>query len=175
MRGARLEPTMGSGWLGIIPADAGSTRTAHASSGTTQDHPRGCGEHYLRWNGEDDMPGSSPRMRGARSSTLAQLWIVRIIPADAGSTFWLYITLSLTKDHPRGCGEHLTICFSSRHVGGSSPRMRGAPLMAIYGPPGSRIIPADAGSTNTGTCTDTGSTDHPRGCGEHSDLLLDLS
>ena len=147
MRGARLEPTMGSGWLGIIPADAGSTRTAHASSGTTQDHPRGCGEHYLRWNGEDDMPGSSPRMRGARSSTLAQLWIVRIIPADAGSTFWLYITLSLTKDHPRGCGEHFMGSTRQTPSRGSSPRMRGARIPGHVRIRGVRIIPADAGST----------------------------
>ena len=32
--------------LGIIPADAGSTKTKQLNQRPSEDHPRGCGEHY---------------------------------------------------------------------------------------------------------------------------------
>ena len=50
---------------------------------------------------------------------------------------------------------------------GSSPRMRGAPVLRLSSSVYRRIIPADAGST---ALTDSGliaDEDHPRGCGEH--------
>ena len=52
--------------------------------------------------------------------------------------------------------------------GGSSPRMRGAlaELSIARGIAG--IIPADAGSTSPGHVKGLHTTDHPRGCGEHS-------
>ena len=71
------------------------------------------------------------------------------------------------KDHPRGCGEHLTTDGTSGVAGGSSPRMRGALPAETYRRQKYGIIPADAGSTAyhlriAGQCPD-----HPRGCGEH--------
>ncbi len=96
---------------------------------------------------------------------------------------------------PRGCGEHLMARLAMLSSVGSSPRMRGAPLLGTAGPlPGgiipadagstdgavwqcgrvrdhprglSGIIPADAGSTSAGRTGPGGSRDHPRGCGEH--------
>ena len=53
-------------------------------------------------------------------------------------------------------------------VGGSSPRMRGAPVHDLSGPASGRIIPADAGSTCWRTGPAHGARDHPRGCGEHN-------
>ena len=37
----------GSGHLGIIPADAGSTELDNPGAVDRGDHPRGCGEHLL--------------------------------------------------------------------------------------------------------------------------------
>ena len=70
-----------------------------------------------------------------------------IIPADAGSTRFVYSMSFDIKDHPRGCGEH-NQTQGPRAVGrGSSPRMRGAPSLGLTGQSELRIIPADAGST----------------------------
>ena len=74
----------------------------------------------------------------------------------------------ISKDHPRGCGEHgmrIAVYFLAE---GSFPRMRGArlaflPLLGAFG-----IIPADAGSTRFWSHTPPHTEDHPRGCGEHN-------
>ena len=70
-----------------------------------------------------------------------------IIPADAGSTNRILVAPAHPRDHPRGCGEHLLCDGGIKHASGSSPRMRGARVIAfnLLKKPG--IIPADAGST----------------------------
>ena len=106
MRGAQDGDLYVYGCRGIIPADAGSTEAASSSWMNLQDHPRGCGEHWLWTRVEGSYAGSSPRMRGA----LRQPWRLsirmRIIPADAGSTNGYFDLTDECVDHPRGCGEH---------------------------------------------------------------------
>ena len=70
----------------IIPADAGSTRLTGVFGLKFKDHPRGCGEHSLKHIATVSLAGSSPRMRGALTSSSLQQGNDRIIPADAGST-----------------------------------------------------------------------------------------
>ena len=70
--------------------------------------------------------GSSPRMRGAQTLSRTFASFAGIIPADAGSTMGRRGSHSLTKDHPRGCGEHQGGASSLANLAGSSPRMRGA-------------------------------------------------
>ena len=91
----------------------------------------------------------------------------RIIPAYAGSTLPAGSQASVTKDHPRVCGEHIRAVISFLLVKGSSPRMRGARfpvsrLLVVFG-----IIPAYAGSTWPGRLFAVPAGDHPRVCGEH--------
>ena len=151
----------------IIPADAGSTETGWDFTIPGQDHPRGCGEHKLTWLTMRPARGSSPRMRGAQSQDEFYNVPIRIIPADAGSTYLVSNDKDAVWDHPRGCGEH---SFPSVHIvslSGSSPRMRGAQERRIHVTVDGRIIPADAGSTRPLTNPGEGVTDHPRGCGEH--------
>ena len=50
--------------------------------------------------------GSSPRMRGAHVGKIAALHDGGIIPADAGSTWYVTTVTPTRRDHPRGCGEH---------------------------------------------------------------------
>ena len=59
----------------------------------------------------------------------------------------MLITQGWGWDHPRVCGEHSHSLTCLRACPGSSPRMRGAPLVAdaVRGRDG--IIPAYAGST----------------------------
>ena len=127
MRGAQRSDQSTTGIGGIIPADAGSTGTHGAAAAPARDHPRGCGEHRLEQVGLPVHPGSSPRMRGARSGMASTGRAVRIIPADAGSTSCLSASRASRRDHPRGCGEHPCGTVSVPSFLGSSPRMRGAP------------------------------------------------
>ena len=99
---------------------------------------------------------------------------IRIIPADAGSTWPRFARPRTTRDHPRGCGEHEYEDPARPVWPGSSPRMRGAPVdPQTVGNVGG-IIPADAGSTPTPTRPSCRPWDHPRGCGEHLGLLTRL-
>ena len=86
MRGAPNNKVIYFCFLGIIPADAGSTGTDALGRNPIEDHPRRCGEH-------DRLPvrglhsqGSSPQMRGALHRPGGEPCEFRIIPADAGST-----------------------------------------------------------------------------------------
>ena len=106
-------------------------------------------------------------MRGALDRITGGLGYGRIIPADAGSTSPITGIRSLSRDHPRGCGEHMLAIVIPSTVQGSSPRMRGAHYKhAIFGED-TRIIPADAGSTTPKMEIFDAKQDHPRGCGEH--------
>ena len=94
----------------------------------------------------------------------------RIIPADAGSTGWCCSMAHPYRDHPRRCGEHVSVaCYISCNQG-SSPQMRGAPGASMRAGPRRGIIPADAGSTAKEASRMPICQDHPRRCGEHPDV-----
>ena len=112
---------------GIIPAYAGSTSDTRSSRLADWDHPRVCGEHIVYSLLMLRYTGSSPRMRGALSFGYRGLLLAGIIPAYAGSTFYL---------------AHGIPFFL-----GSSPRMRGARRKGVWYPCLHGIIPAYAGST----------------------------
>ena len=112
--------------------------------------------------------GSSPRMRGAPSLAGLRHHVLRIIPADAGSTYedgdgdlWI-------RDHPRGCREHRSLMGCEPPTQGSSPRMRGAPHERLPVEQHAGIIPSDAGSTVHSHTFQLSHRDHPRRCGEHA-------
>ena len=169
MRGARFAHCICVRISGIIPADAGSTRYWLRVMAALPDHPRGCGEHALATIIYKPGTGSSPRMRGAPICRPSPNGSVRIIPADAGST-WVWCPIGPRRgDHPRGCGEHKQWYEDLPRDEGSSPRMRGARQRPLTTGGFFRIIPADAGSTVSSASADGSCEDHPRGCGEHWD------
>ena len=170
MRGAQRASYGGGLCDGIIPAYAGSTPPSKASRTPRTDHPRVCGEHGLFQPVFDLLPGSSPRMRGARLPGRRRRRGRRIIPAYAGSTDRPGMPLPSRWDHPRVCGEHHRVGAEKERKAGSSPRMRGAHLKKALKDPRYGIIPAYAGSTRTMTQHGTNPWDHPRVCGEHSPL-----
>ena len=106
-------------------------------------------------------------MRGALVAYHPGFGEVRIIPADAGSTFLSMPMSRISWDHPRGCGEHWANDTFASARAGSSPRMRGAPFTVWSQRTTTRIIPADAGSTSLDGDGAPIPRDHPRGCGEH--------
>ena len=71
--------------LGIIPARAGSRRSAVTSATSSRDHPRACGEQGLSLPRIARQKGSSPRVWGAADGRLVRSVIGGIIPARAGS------------------------------------------------------------------------------------------
>ena len=167
MRGARILGGPGASPVGIIPAYAGSTSDKVLMQMTGWDHPRVCGEHIPMERWFVVRMGSSPRMRGARKRPAQQQLAGGIIPAYAGSTRRARARRGPWRDHPRVCGEH-TIAFSwNGEKLGSSPRMRGARVLAKRPRSSGRIIPAYAGSTSACVTRTRASRDHPRVCGEH--------
>ena len=65
-------------------------------------------------------------MRGAQQGEIKSTVAERIIPAYAGSTYVGQLVQPPEGDHPRVCGEHLSLNSLWASVRGSSPRMRGA-------------------------------------------------
>ena len=137
-----------------------------------RDHPRGCGEHPRVLVLRLLLAGSSPRMRGAPVRAFGLSTGLGIIPADAGSTSPSPHSSAPSKDHPRGCGEHMKSLSDRPTAHGSSPRMRGAPVAAWLCGSCGRIIPADAGSTYGVPVCPIWWRDHPRGCGEHDTMMI---
>ena len=167
MRGARTIPPLPSGTPRFIPAHAGSTITAAASSGGTTVHPRACGEHRYRPGYETRVIGSSPRMRGAPGGRQGNNGCQRFIPAHAGSTRYFCAREINLSVHPRACGEHTNRPITGYASTGSSPRMRGAPVKPCSAASASGFIPAHAGSTKGACFTRFSFSVHPRACGEH--------
>ena len=172
MRGA-LQPLEGLCFRdGIIPAYAGSTSAGQRRRRRRGDHPRVCGEHRMSPRSAATGLGSSPRMRGARRLGPDRGQGRRIIPAYAGSTGGTEEGVGLARDHPRVCGEHMSVDLYAHQPMGSSPRMRGARRRVGAHPESDGIIPAYAGSTAGTPSRRTDSEDHPRVCGEHCVNLL---
>ena len=147
MRGALSPHIAGIGFLGIIPAYAGSTLPDKCMHVITKDHPRVCGEHCGSIFPNRRQLGSSPRMRGAPATLSVFLTFAGIIPAYAGSTPSFIHPFNPQWDHPRVCGEHAFNASCIFLTVGSSPRMRGAHASGKPRPLARRIIPAYAGST----------------------------
>ena len=70
------------------------------------------------------------------------------------------------------CGEHAACLVSLSAISGSSPRVRGTRLGSTPKTGTRGIIPACAGNTPGGRLPHGGFGDHPRVCGEHSEMLL---
>ena len=111
--------------------------------------------------------GSSPRVRGSRYRVLDSLRSGGIIPAGAGLTRDVRTRAGRGWDHPRGCGAHEQKRNDILSKQGSSPRVRGSPVITGVLLPPSGIIPAGAGLTRNNRRPIASERDHPRGCGAH--------
>ena len=131
----------------IIPAHAGQTHDPTHRSQTHSDHPRACGANSTGLRGRPSSSGSSPRMRGKPTCIIGVCAPTRIIPAHAGQTNMRVISPTEWPDHPRACGANQAGVFGFLLEFGSSPRMRGKPLLPERADGTGRIIPAHAGQT----------------------------
>ena len=146
MRGEAATTVVNGNRYGITPAHAGrSERRCHPVR-DGQDHPRACGEKCTTFTRRIMTAGSPPRMRGeAPSAPESEMWL-GITPAHAGRSLLECDVLHLDKDHPRACGEKLSLSSHHKYSTGSPPRMRGE-VTRLCG----------RGHNNR---------DHPRACGE---------
>ena len=112
--------------------------------------------------------GSSPRMRGTHREQRDRHAAAGIIPAHAGNTLPAATSEDMSRDHPRACGEHSSLCQMHATMVGSSPRMRGTLIPRVSNSTIGGIIPAHAGNTNQTAFWASEVKDHPRACGEHA-------
>ena len=139
----------------IIPAYAGNTVKSLYSHSPVADHPRVCGEHNIPNPKDNNIPGSSPRMRGTHMGE--------------------NLNVLCMTDHPRVCGEHAFPWPAPAQFVGSSPRMRGTPVLVRLPQVLKRIIPAYAGNTFPAAVYSKKQADHPRVCGEHEKVQIRIS
>ena len=126
----------------ITPASCGMI----AKQPPLKDHPRLCGEKYLRRDASNMCIGSPPPMRGKAAVGMYRREMWGITPAYAGKS-----TSTLLK-----------LRFSS----GSPPPMRGKGVFRCIRGIGIRITPAYAGKRVSAAEAFLAIEDHPRLCGE---------
>ena len=114
----------------ITPAYAGKRPAQPSTSYGRQDHPRVCGEKIGLPVSLPVRMGSPPRMRGKGVQRFCPPCSVGITPACAGKRPRRGYTLHQFWDHPRMCGEKLSI--SSAHISqtGSPPHVRGKAMIS---------------------------------------------
>ena len=173
VRGTRVSCSCGSRVRGIIPACAGNTLRYSRMTWSLWDHPRMCGEHIDPLNPNTSNWGSSPHVRGTRPFAGRPDARRGIIPACAGNTEASDRRIVHVRDHPRMCGEHISVACKTHAGAGSSPHVRGTLAHYSASVPENGIIPACAGNTRRSMTSPLPWRDHPRMCGEHL-FLLDL-
>ena len=144
-RGLLDGPLRVVGGVGIIPARAGFTGSAHRRRVLCGDHPRSRGVYRRRHGDRLPVRGSSPLARGLRGWVAPPEGPLGIIPARAGFTAPPWASPALMRDHPRSRGVYADI------LGG----------LAVI----ARIIPARAGFTWAGLRPELPHGDHPRSRG----------
>ena len=165
MRGKLIECLRHNLDTRIIPAHAGQTPSIPVRCPSRPDHPRACGANSWTLTGSVKEDGSSPRMRGKLSESRRSISSHRIIPAHAGQTTSRTPCARARADHPRACGANPNRLNRCTALCGSSPRMRGKPIVAEQRVGVVRIIPAHAGQTSPKMAAMACRTDHPRACG----------
>ena len=156
----------------ITPACAGKRRTPKQCVFNSRDHPRMCGEKISFFFTGCSPRGSPPRMRGKENRVLRRVLRVGITPACAGKSTLERAIAHNVWDHPRTCGEKRLNGFKKTSGQGSPPHMRGKALAraAMLGNKG--ITPAHAGKSIPRCQRYPAAGDHPRTCGEKSQLPL---
>ena len=151
------------------------------------DHPRVCGEKlyqivsvemldritpacagksYLACRPGTNVLGSPPCVRGKGHDFCSSAVFHRITPACAGKSLHCRLFIENTWDHPRVCGEKITIRNGFLPYGGSPPRVRGKVDRMVQAIRADRITPACAGKSHQLRflpCVPTGSPPRVRG------------
>ena len=150
----------------ITPACAGKRRIVGNYERATTDHPRVCGEKIILSRLATLAAGSPPRVRGKALAVAHVLMRGRITPACAGKSSRRPDHPCRRRDHPRVCGEKLTLRRRTIHEFGSPPRVRGKGAGSGAEKKAYGITPACAGKSDGPLKAAAAGWDHPRVCGE---------
>ena len=167
MRGKPLSTIQPSGRVRNIPAYAGKTVRNDGGASRSSEHPRVCGENWVVPPNCPTSWGTSPRMRGKRRHSDLSGAYDRNIPAYAGKTNPRVRFCVAGPEHPRVCGENVSVSGAVIKLKGTSPRMRGKPEHPCFLGLLQRNIPAYAGKTTTTPSMTNPCSEHPRVCGEN--------
>ena len=96
----------------------------------------------------------------------------RITPAYAGKSITPISDFVVMWDHPRLCGEKRNWDTMTATPGGSPPPMRGKDMVNQTAAACAWITPAYAGKSVPESATHRNKQDHPRLCGEKTDLTI---
>ncbi len=166
MRGKAHWPLKAHPRCGITPAHAGKRPIWRRLRCWAWDHPRACGEKSTRQSPTGTKWGSPPRMRGKEPHADDAAVCPGITPAHAGKSPANWASLSVTRDHPRACGEKLDYPKKNQTTKGSPPRMRGKDFAPDRPQDNPGITPAHAGKRACPLPSCSTPRDHPRACGE---------
>ena len=147
VRGRRLLPQLLKLSRGLIPACAGQTLNRRSARIHPRAHPRVCGADGGLQPAEVLVEGSSPRVRGRLRVSGLVVGHGGLIPACAGQTWSRAFRLRDLRAHPRVCGADWPRLYGFFLGRGSSPRVRGRPLLDAVPLDVEGLIPACAGQT----------------------------
>ena len=174
--------------LGLIPAGAGNISNSVAPRSVTTAHPRRCGEHDGEPVALNEIPGSSPQVRGTSPLRSLALRAHGLIPAGAGNISGRRVppdaypgsspqvrgtstrpgrTSRAPGLIPAGAGNMSISTSSSSSRSGSSPQVRGTCRTRCRRRGRRRLIPAGAGNMRRERDGHGVGGAHPRRCGEH--------
>ena len=139
---SKVRPASG---LRITPAWAGKSPLSYIMLYAVQDHPRVGGEKQPPDNHPLGAHGSPPRGRGKAVATGLRPGELRITPAWAGKSAFLFCPSFDVRDHPRVGGEKLCHTITPIVLTGSPPRGRGKAEKRLIYAEDVRITPAWAG------------------------------
>ena len=149
----------------FIPACAGFCCTSPVREAGSGVHPRVCGVLKQQAAGLQQLPGSSPRVRGFALPLGKRNMVNGFIPACAGFCPSSPAVRAPSRVHPRVCGVLAGRWARSRCGKGSSPRVRGFVCPASHRILRKRFIPACAGFWRKGKSKCRTKKVHPRVCG----------
>ena len=167
MRGKRKGLGLCPPASGLIPACAGKTTGVMPKAVASWAHPRVCGENFIQGIEKLLGAGSSPRVRGKLYTFRMSTTNLGLIPACAGKTGFLPRAPGRWPAHPRVCGENVALDQEPALITGSSPRVRGKPLIPFHAASAPGLIPACAGKTFVRVFARGPLGAHPRVCGEN--------
>ena len=131
----------------LIPAHAGKTQISTPNGPLRGAHPRSRGENPVLHFTAVCSVGSSPLTRGKHLGQGQSHQGRRLIPAHAGKTKALEISLRRCGAHPRSRGENPVRSRRLAATSGSSPLTRGKRVVGLLREFEDGLIPAHAGKT----------------------------
>ena len=167
-RGPRYAGSDLLGFLGLIPARAGTTLHHCTGDRCRGAHPRSRGDHVVLSFLSASQQGSSPLARGPLMPPQNSILALGLIPARAGTTRILPHLWLARRAHPRSRGDHVECVFSAAPAEGSSPLARGPPKATCRACASTGLIPARAGTTPFVHAGGVVVGAHPRSRGDHA-------